>query len=164
MGGRLNQKRILYVAILAIIVIAVVVGLSEHNKHKASQPTSFSTKGPSNAMVASTDSSNAQKAIGSQNYKAAVNYYIEAVNAAEAAGNLNQAESLLKEATSKIPDNNVPWELWDDLVGVAKAKGDKSLEISSLKKAIIKAQQPNSGAPSGIVDVYKKMLKQLGAG
>lgn len=163
MGGRLNQKSKYYLAASVVIILVILGVWLAHGKHKAKSPAASGNSGPSTAAIASFDTNSAQKAVAAKDYKTAINNYIEAVNAAEADGDLNKAESLLKDAINKIPDSSVPWEIWDDLVGVAKAKGDKTLEISSLKKAIIKAQQSNSGAPQGIVNIYNKMLKQLGA-
>lgn len=164
MDGRLNQKRYLYTAAAALILIIVLVVWLLHYHNKTKQPAQLSNSGLSNAAVAASDTNAAQKAVDSQDYTTAVNYYIEAINSAEADGNLNQAQKLAEDAINNIPDNQVPWIIYDDLVGIAKTKGNKSLEISSLKKAIVKSQQPNSGAPTGIVAVYNKMLKQLGAG
>lgn len=166
MGGRLNQKKYLYtaaVALVAIIILAILLWQSNNNKKHQQVSSVNSRAGPSSALIASDDASAAQKAINSKDYKTAINNYLEAVNSAVADGNFNQAEKLLNDAIKNVPDNQVPWVIYDDLVAVAKDKNDKNLEISNLKKAIIKAQQPNSGAPSGIVGVYQKMLKQLGA-
>ena len=165
LGGRLNRKGKYYLA-ATLVIIVILLGLlliHERNKPKPLATTSSANSGPSNSAIASNDSKSAMSAIAAKDYQTAVNDYIEAVNSAEADGNLNQAKDLLQEAIKNIPDQNIPWQIYDDLVSVAKIQGNKSLEISSLKKAIIKAQQPNSGAPSGIVDTYNKRLKQLGA-
>lgn len=159
--AEIKFKKIFILTVVIIVIVAISTIFVWHSRKIPNKTMGFSGNTISNSEIIERDNAGAEKAISNKDFQSAASYYVEASNVAQANGNTSQAEDYLIEATKKIPDKNVPWIIWNDLVGLSQARGEKNMEVSSLKKAIYTAQQPNSGAPQGIVAAYQRMLTKL---
>ena len=158
--GRLKPK---YLISLLILVLAVVAAILIYKHYHKNVITPISGNPLPNSQLTQIESNQAAQMLAQKNYQQAEASYISAATAASSSGDNQKAISLLQEGIAKIPDQDVSWQLYDTLAGLAKLTNNRSLEISSLQKALAKAQQPNSGCPPATIVAYQNVLKQLGA-
>lgn len=157
---RLKAKpNILIVLGLAVVFVVVTYFLWRHFGH---HKLINNVAAPTNSAIAEGQNNEAKKAIDQKNYKAAAQDYVVSASLAQSSKDYQKAKSILETAINKIPDDQTPYTIYDSLYSVAAAMNDKPLEISSLKKALAKAQQRDSGAPAGLTDFYNEQLKKLG--
>ncbi|HVS79340.1 MAG TPA: hypothetical protein VHD84_03600 [Candidatus Saccharimonadales bacterium] len=163
--GRTVSKRLIALSLLVIIIIALGLLAWHHHSGLKKQTPSFAetAHAPSTQTLMNGQNQAAAKALSKKNYDQAAASYLSEAGFAQSSKNYKQAESILQAAIKNIPDKYVPWTIYDSLYGVAKTLNDKTVEISSLQKALNKVEQPNSGAPDGMADFYKQQLKALGA-
>jgi len=149
--------------ILLNLILIAVLGLAAYLVYHH-----FFTNNANNAntitdkQLQDIQTSAGDKLLAQKKYQQAIDSYISSATSAESNNDFKSAEKILKEATQKIPDSNVPWYLYDNLASAAKQVGDSATEKDSLQKALTKAQASNSGAPTDVVNIYKARLKQLG--
>lgn len=159
--GLLKQKKIwLPSAVVLVAAIGLTIALLVTHK-SAPTPTGPTTpQPPSRSQLANFTRSAITQNLSQHDYAQAVSNYLSEAALAQTA---QQSVSILLDATKKIPDQNVPWYLYDSLAVYAKNAKDKTTEITSLQKALAKAQQSGSGAKASIIQTYQQELKSLGA-
>ncbi len=154
------KRKKVWVPGLSVIIIAVVIAcffIFRGNKTPTS--VALEPEAPSRSQLANIANNAVAKNLSDKDYSQAVsNYLLEVAQAT----NPEQAKEILLEAAQKIPDADIPWYLYDSLAVAAKDANDKTVEISSLQKALTKAEQPGSGAGANIIQIYKQELKALG--
>lgn len=154
------RRRLVWVIILALILL-IILGSYLVWKKNTQPPLINNVSAPTNNAISEAQLREANKSISAKNYTEAAQAYAISATLASSAKDYDKAMSILQTAIKKIPDDQVPYYIYGDIYGVAVKQNNKSLEISSLKKAITKAEQPNSGAPDGLVDLYKDKLSKL---
>lgn len=155
-------KSLSRVWLLAGVIILVLLALGAYlHFHKTKPPAVNAGHDITSTQIADSQEKAASTSVENKNYSAAADYYYGAASAAYGNKQYDKAKSLLDDCIKQVPDQYVPWYIYQTLALTAQATGDKSLEKSSLQTAISKASAKKSGADAGTIKIMKQDLQEL---
>ena len=146
--------------VLIIIILVAGFGVywfhfrSNNNTAKQLDPT------PTRTDTIQPEIKEAESALNKKDYQAAADSYLGAASDALAT-DPSMSESILRQATSKIPAENVPWYIYSALAQTARKLGDSALEKQSLTQAIQKAGAPGADVSADQLKGFQDRLKAI---
>ena len=156
-NGVSKRKKLVTILLLAAIVLAGWVW-HIHTNHslqaKVDNPLTLEEKKSQASTYVSQN-------LASKNYDAAVQGCINESSNAFYLKDYAGARDALEVCTTKVPNQYLPWYLYDSLALTAQKLNDKTLEKTALTNAIARAQDLNSGTTPADVNRLKTELAAI---
>jgi hypothetical protein len=148
--------------IIVLVAVAALIVWAAYNyvykpKHNKINTGSDLTK----SQMLDYQTKAAQKSIKDKDYASSVSYCYGAASVAYGQKNYEDSKSILQDCVKSVPDQYVPWYVYNALAVTAGSLNDKNLEKSSLQTAIKKAGEPNSGTDQATIDLMQKKLQGI---
>jgi Tfp pilus assembly protein PilF len=151
-------------SVIVLLVLILLIGcggyfynkhINDKNKNKQVDPS------PTRSATIQPEIEQADTSLKNKDYNMAADYYLSAASDALASGRPKQAESILRQAISRIPPENMPWYIYSALAQVARQLGDNNLEKQSLQKAIDKSSVAGSDISPAQLKIIKDRLAAI---